>query len=143
MVYTYSMHSSKTTEIDWKKKLTPEQYRVMREKGTEPPFSSKVLKNHEKGVYTCAACGHELFSSDAKYEAQDSFWNPNAGWPSFSSAVNNDNIELRPDDSFGMHRTEILCKHCGSHLGHLFDDGPTETKEHYCINGCTLEFKKT
>ena len=129
------------SEEEWKKKLTPEQYHVLREKGTEAPFSSKVLDSNEAGMYVCAACGHELFSSDAKFELGK--WNPNSGWPSFDKTVNQENIELRPDDSYGMQRTEVICKNCGSHLGHLFDDGPKEKGgQHYCVNGCALNFKK-
>ncbi len=139
------------SEEEWKKKLTPEQYRVLREKGTERPFSSSVVTNNEEGMYVCAACGHELFSSKAKYDLDPS--DPNYGWPSFDQPANRENVELRSDDSLGMHRTEVVCKHCGSHLGHLFDDGPKETRfdshgkarqagEHYCINGCALSFKK-
>ena len=126
---------------EWKKKLTPEQYRVLREKGTEPPFSSSVFTNNEKGIYVCAACGHELFSSDAKFELDK--WDPNYGWPSFDKPANRENVEFKEDNSYGMQRTEVLCKNCGGHLGHLFNDGPKESGgEHYCINGCALMFKK-
>ena len=124
------------TDEEWKKKLTPEQYRVLREKGTEPAFTNKLVDNHEKGMYTCAACGHELFSSDAKFDS-------GTGWPSFDQAMNRENVELHEDITLGMHRTEVVCKNCGSHLGHVFPDGPRETTgERYCINGCALNFKK-
>lgn len=123
------------TEEEWKKKLTPEQYHVMREKGTEQAFSNKLYENHENGMYFCAACGHELFSSEAKFDS-------GTGWPSFDQPMNRENIELHQDRSLGMTRIEVICKHCGSHLGHLFEDGPQETTgQRYCINGCALTFK--
>ena len=120
----------------WKEKLTPEQYHVLREKGTEAPFKGKYVDNHESGVYECAACGHELFSSDTKFES-------GSGWPSFDQPVNKENVILNMDNSYGMSRTEVVCKNCGSHLGHVFDDGPKETTgQRYCINSCSLNFKK-
>lgn len=123
-------------EEELKKKLTPEQYKVMREKGTEAPFSGKYALEHAKGMYKCAACGAELFSSDAKFDSK-------TGWPSFSEPVNLKNIELRPDNSYGLRRIEVLCKKCGSHLGHLFDDGPKEKGgKRYCINSVCLELEK-
>jgi peptide-methionine (R)-S-oxide reductase len=119
----------------WKNKLTPEQFKVLREKGTEAPFAGRYVDNHESGMYECAACGHELFSSDTKFES-------GSGWPSFDSPVNRENIELIMDDSHGMNRMEVICKKCGSHLGHVFDDGPKETTgKRFCINSCALEFK--
>lgn len=126
------------TEEEWKKILTPEQYEVLRNKGTEAR-GGKFFDFDKKGMYACAACGHELFSSDAKFELDPN--DPNYGWPSFDEPSNKENIELVDDDRYGMHRTEVICKNCGSHLGHLFMDGPKETTgAHYCINSCALKF---
>lgn len=116
--------------------LTPEQYAVMRQGGTEAPFSGKYVTDYGPGMYTCAACGQELFSSNTKFDS-------GTGWPSFSDPVNLQNIELRTDDAHGMSRTEVLCKKCGSHLGHVFDDGPVDKGgKRYCINSVCL-IKKT
>ena len=127
------------TEEEWKQKLTPEQYHVLREKGTEVPGTGKLLHNDDTGMYTCAACGTELFKSDAKYESNL----PGLiGWPSFSDAANNDAVILQDDNAFGMHRTEVICKTCGGHLGHLFEDPSSPNGQHYCINSASLDFKK-
>ncbi|MEK6918690.1 MAG: peptide-methionine (R)-S-oxide reductase MsrB [Nanoarchaeota archaeon] len=121
------------TDNEWEKKLSPEQYRVMREGDTEMPFTGKFLDNKEKGEYSCAACKNSLFSSDTKF-------NSGTGWPSFTDA-NKKNIMLKEDYSHGMHRIMVICKKCKSKLGHVFDDIPKELGERYCINSCALKFK--
>lgn len=114
------------------KKLTPEQRRVMMDKGTEAPFSGKHLHEHRDGIFRCAACGNPLFDSDAKFES-------GTGWPSFDQALPG-SVRYEHDPAFGMARTEIVCARCGSHLGHVFDDGPTKSGRHYCTNSVCLEF---
>ena len=122
------------SEEFWKKKLTPEQYAVLREKGTEAPFTGKFYKNFEKGMYVCGACGQDLFTPDTKFDSE-------CGWPSFDRSLEG-NVEFKNDDGFGMQRTEVVCKNCASHLGHVFDDGPKETTgKRFCINSISLNFK--
>ena len=123
------------SEEEWEKKLTPEQYDVLRQKGTEPAFAGKYVHNKKKGMYHCAGCGNELFSSGTKFDS-------GTGWPSFDKPENLENVELKKDFSHGMIRTEVICKRCGGHLGHVFNDGPTETGQRYCINSCALDFKE-
>ena len=123
------------TEQEWKNVLTPDQYYVLREKGTESPGTGKFLFNKEKGIYVCAGCGNELFTSDMKFDSH-------CGWPSFDKEIAGGKIITKKDTSFGMVRTEIMCAKCGGHLGHIFDDGPTETGMRYCVNSLSLDFKK-
>ncbi|MFW9913404.1 MAG: peptide-methionine (R)-S-oxide reductase MsrB [Candidatus Thorarchaeota archaeon] len=123
------------SEEEWKLTLNPEQFKVLRQCGTEPPFSGKYVHHKENGVYVCAGCGNELFSSDTKFES-------GSGWPSFWEKLSEESVNLKPDNSYGMKRTEVVCKKCGGHLGHVFDDGPNPTGLRYCINSLSLDFKK-
>lgn len=121
------------TEKEWRKMLTPEQYKILRQKGTEAPFSGKLLDSDKEGVYVCAACGNPLFSSDAKFDS-------GTGWPSFDQALPGAIKEI-PDNSYDMQRIETICARCGSHLGHVFGDGPTKTGRRYCMNSVCLDIE--
>lgn len=122
------------SDAEWKRQLTPEQYHVLREKGTERAFRGKYDQFFQPGLYLCAACGNELFKSGTKYDAHE-------GWPAFSAPASASCVALHPDNSFLMQRTEVLCARCGGHLGHVFDDGPKPTGQRYCINSAALKFE--
>jgi peptide-methionine (R)-S-oxide reductase len=128
------MDKVKKTDEEWRRELTPEQYHVMRERGTERPFTGEYEKSKEKGMYVCAACGNPLFESETKYES-------GSGWPSFYQPVTQDSVRTEADGSMFMTRTEVLCNRCDAHLGHVFDDGPQPTGERYCMNSVALKLQ--
>jgi len=127
------MTDKSATDAEWRSKLTPEQYRILRESGTEAPFTGDLLNNKAKGLYRCAACGEPLFESDTKYDS-------GSGWPSFTAPSGKDSVRERTDQSHGMSRTEVRCAKCEGHLGHVFPDGPGPEGLRYCINSASLDF---
>ncbi len=129
------MEKVKKSEEEWRRELTPEQYRVMREKGTERPFSGEYEHAKDPGTYVCASCGNPLFSSDTKYDS-------GSGWPSFYRPLSEGSVATESDNSHFMERTEVLCNRCGGHLGHVFDDGPAPTGQRYCMNSVALKLRK-
>lgn len=129
------MEKIEKSDAEWRKELTDEQFHICRQKGTERAFTGKYWDHHEKGMYRCACCGNELFSSDTKFDS-------GTGWPSFWAPVADENVATEEDNSFMMRRTEVMCGRCGAHLGHVFEDGPRPTNLRYCINSVSLDFDK-
>jgi peptide-methionine (R)-S-oxide reductase len=129
------MKKVEKTEQEWKKELTPEQYRIMRKSGTERPFSGQYYASEEEGIYRCAACGNDLFDSETKFKS-------GSGWPSFWAPADEESLEYRKDHKLLMTRTEVRCAACGAHLGHMFDDGPPPTHKRYCINSVALDLRR-
>jgi peptide-methionine (R)-S-oxide reductase len=131
----YAMSNINKSDDDWKSILTDEQYQVCRQKGTEPPFTGKYTYCKDDGIYRCVCCGNELFGSDTKFDS-------GTGWPSFYKPIHEDSIKYETDSSYGMLRTEVMCAKCGSHLGHVFDDGPAPTFSRFCINSVSLDLDR-
>lgn len=129
------MDKIRKTDDEWRAQLTPEQFHVARQKGTEPAFRNEYWNNHDKGMYRCVCCGVELFDSDTKFES-------GTGWPSFYAPVDKEKVRVEEDTSYGMRRVEVLCAQCDAHLGHLFPDGPRPTGQRFCMNSASLDFRK-
>ena len=129
------MDKIRKTDDEWRAQLSPEQFKVARQKGTEPAFGNEYWNNHEKGTYRCVCCGSELFDSDTKFES-------GTGWPSFYAPVDNERVRVEEDRSYGMRREEVLCAQCDAHLGHRFPDGPRPTGQRFCMNSASLDFQK-